>query len=76
MLFKGIYNKDRESIISFYQLTYQGLKAFVMFQVLSHFERCPGFDKKRYVKKIAGDVTYSIMSFDLVFSIAIVNALD
>ena len=28
-----------------------------MFQVLSHFERCPGFDKKRYVKKIAGGVT-------------------
>ena len=27
-----------------------------MFQVLSHFERCPGFDKKRYVKKIAGGV--------------------
>ena len=28
-----------------------------MFQVLSHFERCPGFDKKRYVKKIAGGVS-------------------
>ena len=29
-----------------------------MFQVLSHFERCHGFDKKRYVKKIAGGVYY------------------
>ena len=33
-----------------------------MFQVLSHFERCPGFDKKRYVKKIAGGVIVEFVS--------------
>ena len=54
VVFIGIYNKDRESIISFYYLTYQGLKAYVKFQVLSHFERYPGFDKKRCVKIIPG----------------------
>ena len=37
-----------------------------MFQVLSHFERCPGFDKKRYVKKIAGGVKDALLkNFDM-----------
>ena len=40
-----------------------------MFQVLSHFERCPGFDKKRYVKKIAGGV-FNALQFYMVVGYA------
>ena len=44
-------------------MTYQVLKAYVKFQVLSHFERCPGFDKKRCVKKIPGGVNGEMEDF-------------